>query len=534
MSTLLSVSGLNVRASQRVLVRDINFSVRPGEFLAIVGESGSGKSLTSMACCGLLPPELRASGSIRFGSRQLIGLSHTQWRTLRRGGIAAIFQDPMSSLNPLMKVSVQLAEAIDGCLTLDKGKVETACELLNEVGLYETERVLNAYPYELSGGQQQRVVIAMALASNPTLLVADEPTTALDALTQNKVICLLQSLREKRGMGILMVTHDLSIVRSVADTIAVFHDGQCVEQGKAASVMLHPRHEYTRLLVHASSQRVERPNVSLDRISGNVVSANDIVFRYPGADRDTLDRISLMVRARECVGIVGASGSGKSTLAKILVGAMQPDSGSVNVCGMSSTQRWKSTSSNVAFARRCQYVFQDTTASLNPSHTIERILQDALRLAADAAACSDRRVVAALEEVGLSPELLKRRPDELSGGQRQRVVIARALAMNPDVLVCDEPVSALDAHLQKRVVSLLVRLQRSRGMALVFIGHDLGLMSQFCDQLIVIDNGRVVEEGSMTGILRNPTSAAMRELVASAFALEPWGTPPDQREPMIA
>ena len=532
MTSLLSVSGLDVRAGNRPLVADIDFNLAAGEFLAIVGESGSGKSVTAMACCGLLPPELTAGGSIRFGPREVLGLSQTEWRTWRRKGIAAIFQDPMSSLNPLMKVSAQIAEAIDGSSKLDHRKSDIARELLVEVGLSETERVLNAYPNELSGGQQQRIMIAMALASNPQLLIADEPTTALDAFTQNKFICLLERLREQRGMAILMVTHDLSIVRSVADRIAVFHDGRCVEQGNAATVMSSPDHHYTRSLVRASMQRVERSSAAQDPLARCVISARDISFRYPRAGSRALQGINLTVRARECVGIVGASGSGKSTLAKVLVGAVQPESGRVEVCGMPSSGRWQSTRSNLAFARRCQYVFQDTTGSLNPSHTIGRILQDAVRLAG-ATDGLDRGVEALLNEVGLTPELLSRRPEEISGGQRQRVVIARALAVNPDVLVRDEPVSALDAHLQKQVVSLLVRLQQSRGMALVFIGHDLGLMSQFCDRLIVMEKGEIVEEGTATGILRRPSSPAMQELVASAFAFEPWGTS-DSQQPSLA
>src|SRR5690606_28808302 len=378
-------------------------------------------------------------------------------------------------------------------------------------------RVLQAYSYELSGGQQQRIMIAIALASNPRLLIADEPTTALDVSTQTQVIALLQRLRKQRGMAILMVTHDLAIVRAVADTIAVFHNGRCVEQGEAATIMQHPRHDYTRTLVRASLQRVELPPEAPVQAPTHLLHARSVCFRYPNAKRPALNNVDIRLRAGECLGIVGESGSGKSTLAKILVGSLQAATGKVEVCGLSPTNRWRNDQGNLAFARKCQYIFQDTTGSLNPAHTVARTLQEAF-LRSGAAIATNTRLAGLLAEVGLDPPLLSRRPDGLSGGQRQRVVIARALAMNPEVLVCDEPVSALDAHLQKQIVNLLVRLQRSRRMALVFIGHDLALMSQFCDRLAVMDQGEIVEQGITMDVLLAPQSAALRELIEHAFA----------------
>ncbi|NYT25467.1 ABC transporter ATP-binding protein [Alcaligenaceae bacterium] len=528
MNTLLTVENLQVRAGSRTLVAGIDLTLKEGEFLAVIGESGSGKSVTAMACCGLLPPELTAQGGIRYARHDLLALAPTEWRALRRNGMAAIFQDPMSSLNPLMKVSAQLAEAIDGGTRLDDASADTARSLLREVGLHDTGRVLNAYSYELSGGQQQRVLIAMALATNPRLLIADEPTTALDASTQSQVIELLQRLRRQRGMAILMVTHDLSIVRSVADSIAVFHQGRCVEQGRAAAVITHPRHDYTRALVRASMQRVDLPPGPPSQPPLAVLRAQDVAFRYPNAGRKALNGVGLSLSAGECLGVVGESGSGKSTLAKILVGAMQADAGAIEVCGLSPRDRWRDTRRNLAFARKCQYIFQDTTGSLNPSHTVARTLREALLRSGDTLA-ETGRLAGLMTEVGLDAELLTRRPDGLSGGQRQRVVIARALAMNPEVLVCDEPVSALDAHLQKQIVNLLVRLLRSRRMAMVFIGHDLGLMSQFCDRIAVMDHGEIVEQGATLNLMSAPESEALRTLMDHSFASAAEAARPNAR-----
>jgi len=517
MTPLLTVQNLQIRAGARTLVTGVDLALNEGEFLAVIGESGSGKSLTSMACCGLLPFELTAHGAIRFAQHDVLALTPSEWRSLRRNGVAAIFQDPMSSLNPLMTVSAQLAEAINGTTRLDLASADAARNLLREVGLHDTERMLNAYSYQLSGGQQQRVLIAMALATNPRLLIADEPTTALDASTQAQVIELLQRLRQQRGMAILMVTHDLSIVRSVADTIAVFHHGRCVEQGKASAVITHPQHVYTRALVGASMQGVDLPLRKPAQAPHTVLHARNVAFRYPNAVRMALQGVKLSLKAGECLGIVGESGSGKSTLAKILVGAMQADSGTVEVCGLSPRDRWRSTRRNLAFARKCQYIFQDTTGSLNPSHTVARTLQEALLRSGDTITPTDR-LSELMTEVGLDPELLSRRPDGLSGGQRQRVVIARALAVNPEVLVCDEPVSALDAHLQKQIVNLLVRLLGSRRMAMVFIGHDLALMSKFCDRLAVMDQGVIVEQGVTADMLGAPQSTALQTLMDHSFS----------------
>ena len=517
MSTLLSVTDLRVTTGRKELVSGISFSLDAGELLAIVGESGSGKSVSSMACCGLLPPELSAVGSVRFDGQELLYLGSAKWRTLRRNGMAAIFQDPMSSLNPLMKVSTQISEAMDGTTRLDASRLCAIGALMREVGLEPDNRILHAYPFELSGGQQQRIMIAMALATNPRLLIADEPTTALDASTQAQVIELLQTLRLRRNMAVLMVTHDLSIVRSTADRMAVFHEGRCVEQGTARQVMSSPQHPYTQSLVRASLETVRRTRSDCNVMNARslVLDAQNVSFRYPEAKEDALKDICISVKPGECLGIVGASGSGKSTLAKVLVGALPEFSGKVDVCGISSQSRWQSNNINLAFARHCQYVFQDTTASLNPTHTVEKTLIDSLKLAGHDESRQILRNKAGelLLEVDLDSEMLTKLPLQLSGGQRQRIVIARALAMRPKVLVCDEPVSALDAHLQKQVVNLLVDLQQRHGMALVFIGHDLHLMSQFCDRLVVMDRGTIVESGVAEEMFTQPRSAALKELL---------------------
>ncbi|MGZ9569776.1 ATP-binding cassette domain-containing protein [Alcaligenes nematophilus] len=510
---LLDVQNLHVCSEKHRLVKGVTFKLKEGEILAIVGESGSGKSLTSMACSGLLPPELTTMGEVFFDRQEILSIPASSWKGLRKNGIGVIFQDPMAALNPLMRISAQLAETLDGKATLSLAKKERILALLDEVGIRDKERILNAYSYELSGGQQQRIMIAMALASNPRLLIADEPTTALDASTQNQVTDLLLRLCHQRKMALLIVTHDLSIVEKMANHVAVFHDGQCVEQGSVHQVLNAPQHSYTQTLVAANKKQLDTGTMCRTQERASVLKVDQVSYRYPGACSQALNGVSLELMRGDCLGVVGESGSGKSTLAKLIVGSLLPDSGRIDVLGMPVQQRWSSDAENLHFARQCQYVFQDATSSLNPVLSIEQTLSEAVRLRRDAPSDVGLDVRRLMAEVELSAELLRRKPADLSGGQRQRVVIARALALNPDILVCDEPVSALDAHLQKQAVSLLIALQRQRALSLVFIGHDLAMMSQFCAQLAVMDAGRVVESGRTDQLLADPQSDALKTLI---------------------
>jgi peptide/nickel transport system ATP-binding protein len=520
MPALLDVQNLHVCTAQQALVKGVSFKLKAGEILAVIGESGSGKSLTSMACCGLLPPELSTMGEVFFDGQEVLSLESGSWRGLRRKGIGVIFQDPMSALNPLMRISLQLAEAIDGKAKLNASKKDRIMALLKEVGLHDLDRVFNSYPYELSGGQQQRIVIAMALATEPRLLIADEPTTALDALTQNQVVALLKSLCEQRNLAVMIVTHDLSVVQSMAHHIAVFKNGLCVEQGATAVIMNASKHEYTQMLVAAAKKVVTVKPMATIEDQPCMLRATNIRYRYAPTAPLALKDVSVAVTRAECLGIVGESGSGKSTLAKILVGAMIAESGQVVVCQRDAAQRWKSQSANLDFARHCQYIFQDTAGSLNPSHRIKKILTEALLLRKHQETITSEMLAQLLAEVELPSHILESKPADLSGGQRQRIVIARALAMNPEVLVCDEPVSALDAHLQKQTINMLINLQRKRGLTLIFIGHDLGLMQQFCDRIAVMDRGQLVEEGPTKEVLAAPQSTALKGLIHHTFALQ--------------
>lgn len=510
---LLDVQNLHVCSDKHRLVKGVTFKLQEGEILAIVGESGSGKSLTSMACSGLLPPELFTMGEVFFDRQEVLSIPASSWKGLRKNGIGVIFQDPMAALNPLMRISAQLAETLDGKAKLSPAKKKQILALLDEVGIRDKERILNAYSYELSGGQQQRIMIAMALASNPRLLIADEPTTALDASTQNQVTDLLLRLCHRRKMALLIVTHDLFIVEKMANHVAVFHDGHCVEQGSVHQVLNTPQHPYTQTLVAANKKQLETGVLCRTQERASVLKVDQVSYRYLGAASLAMNRVSLELMRGDCLGVVGESGSGKSTLAKLIVGSLLPDSGHISVLGMPVQQRWSSDAENLRFARQCQYVFQDATSSLNPMLSIQQTLSEAVRLRRDPPTDVSLEVRRLMAEVELSSELLRRKPADLSGGQRQRVVLARALALNPDVLVCDEPVSALDAHLQKQAVSLLITLQRKRALSLVFIGHDLAMMSQFCTQLAVMDAGQLVESGRTEHVLADPQSDALKTLI---------------------
>mgnify|MGYP000356373983 CR=1 FL=1 len=528
---ILTVGNLSIRFRRRdetvAAVNGISFDVTRGETLCLVGESGSGKSATALALMRLLPPQAieRVSGRIGFEGRDLSGLTDQAMRRLCGDRIAMVFQEPMSSLNPLLTIGQQLEEAIVSHRRLGAGQRQARLlELLDLVGIDRPRERLDAYPHQLSGGQLQRVMIAMAIANEPDLLIADEPTTALDVTVQAQILGLLRRLKSQLGMTLLLITHDFRVVRAMADRVCVMRSGDIVEIGAVEEVMERPRHAYTRELLDAEPEaRIPAP---VD--DGNLVTATDIAVRYPIHTRllrrvrghfTALHGADLSLRQGETLGVVGESGSGKSTLGRALL-RLVPTEGRVIFEGRDLVTLPEA---ELRRQRRAiQMVFQDPYGSLSPRMRIGRIVGEGLRvngLARDRGA-HDRAVAEALADVELEPALARRFPHELSGGQRQRVAIARALIMRPKLIVLDEPTSALDRSVQKQIVLLLARLQREYRIAYLFISHDLAVVRALADHLLVLKEGRVVEAGRAETIFSAPRTDYTRALIEAAFDLE--------------
>ncbi|NWA02612.1 dipeptide ABC transporter ATP-binding protein [Pseudomonas gingeri] len=530
---LLSIRDLSIRYGDKTVVNNISFAIHPGEVLGVIGESGSGKSLTALAALGLLPDSPHLSGELRYRDTDLMQLDSKGWRRVRGREIAIIFQDPMTSLNPLMSLGAQIIEAMPTDTTRSRQERELhAIQLLREVGLPEPARQLTRFPFELSGGQQQRAMIAMALACDPQLLIADEPTTALDVTTQAQVLALLRDIQQRRGMAMLFISHDLDAVLAMADRVAVMCNGDLLEQGTAEVILNNPQHDYTRALTTAYKRRLSagRPKYQANSLPVPLVRLVGVSAEYgTGRKRkQVLHDINLQVMAGSTLGIAGESGSGKSTLAKAIMGLIKPTTGSIEVCRMDPVNP----PNREEFARTCQYIFQDTAGSLNPRHNILRALLEAVQIHQRSALLQIADLPAycagLLEDVGLDRGLLQRFPHQLSGGQRQRVVIARALAMQPKVLVCDEPVSALDATVRNQILDLIMDIRKRRNLTLIFIGHDLAVMEDLADQLIVMQHGRIVEQGDAQALFKAPRSPYTRELLqASHLSRVPIPTLPD-------
>ncbi|MBA1148385.1 ABC transporter ATP-binding protein [Ectothiorhodospiraceae bacterium WFHF3C12] len=523
---LLQVSKLAVEFNGGVqAVRGVDFTVERGETVALVGESGSGKSVSALSVLQLLPyPNARhPDGSIRFRGEELMTASPQRMRRLRGGRIGMIFQEPMTSLNPLHTVEKQIRESLLVHKGLSKADArERVLELLRLVQIPEPERRLTAYPHELSGGQRQRVMIAMALANDPDLLIADEPTTALDVTVQAQILDLIKDLQQRLGMGVLLITHDLNVVQRVSDRMVVMQDGRVVEHGETAAVLARPTHSYTRALVEAEPSGQPRP------LAGNaaeVLQARDVRVQFPlkagvfGRVRDyfrAVDGVSLQLRAGETVGVVGESGSGKTTLGLALL-RLTGASGQIRFDGH-RLDAYKGRALR-GLRKSMQIVFQDPFGSLSPRMSVEQIVAEGMdvhRIATDKAD-REARIVQALEEVGLGAELRHRYPHELSGGQRQRVAFARALALKPRLLVLDEPTSALDRSVQAQVVELLRDLQARHGLAYIFISHDLKVVKAMSHYVLVMKEGRVVEEGETAAIYEDPREPYTRQLLAAAL-----------------
>jgi microcin C transport system ATP-binding protein len=532
-SPLLAVRDLSasfvVEGGEVAAVRHVSFDLERGESLALVGESGSGKSVTALSIMQLLPyPTARhPSGSILFQGRELIGAPEATMRQVRGDRIAMIFQEPMTSLNPLHSIEKQVNEV----LRVHKGLSRSAArartlELLRLVGLPEAERRLDAYPHQLSGGQRQRVMIAMALANEPDLLIADEPTTALDVTIQAQILTLLAELQAKFGMALLLITHDLGVVRKMAERVCVMSAGEIVETGATREIFDAPHHPYTRHLLAAEP----RPMARAPRADAPVVlAAEDVRVWFPirrGLLRRTVghikavDGVSVTVREGQTVGVVGESGSGKTTLGLALL-RLQACEGRVRFADRDLTGM--PAGSLRSLRREMQVVFQDPFGALSPRMSIAQIVGEGLGVHGIGATSSERRglIDAALDEVGLDPALRDRYPHEFSGGQRQRIAIARALVLKPRFVVLDEPTSALDMSVQAQVVDLLRELQARHRLAYLFISHDLKVVRAMSDEILVMRDGIVVEQGPTERIFEQPAHAYTRALMAAAFELEP-------------
>ncbi len=530
---LLDVKQMHVAFGGHAVVHGIDFTIAPGEKLALVGESGSGKTVTALGLLRLVP-DAQVTGQALFQSREglvdLATLPERALRGLRGQDIAMIFQEPMTALNPLYTVGEQVAEVLQLKQGLSRGEAwREAVRQLGETGISEPERRAHAFPHQLSGGQRQRAMIAMALACQPKLLLADEPTTALDVSLRTQILGLLSELQRSRGMAVLLITHDLNLVRRFADRVAVMEAGRIVEHGAVAEVFENPRHAYTQRLIDS---RPTRDVVQPAQGQPEVLRAQGLRVGYTvplGGLRGWFRRgrfvavegADFQVPAGSTLGVVGESGSGKSTLALAALGLL-PFEGALTVAGGAWSRNARA---NLALRRAVQVVFQDPFSSLSPRMTVEDVVGEGLRVHAPALTLEQRRqkVLAVLAEVGMSPErfphLLQRYPHEFSGGQRQRLAVARALIVEPRLLVLDEPTSALDVTIQKQVLRLLQRLQRERGLAYLLITHDVDVVRAMAHHVIVMKDGAIVESGPVDEVLDAPRHAYTRTLVAAAIAV---------------
>jgi microcin C transport system ATP-binding protein len=529
---LLKVEELSVafrQSGQETLAVDrVSFDIRPGETVALVGESGSGKSVTALSILKLLPyPAARhPSGRILFKGRDLLAMTENEIRAVRGDDITMVFQEPMTSLNPLHTVEQQISEVLEIHHKLTGENARTrVIELLSEVGIPDPETRLRSYPHQLSGGQRQRVMIALALANEPDLFIADEPTTALDVTVQAQILKLLKSLQSRLGMAMLFITHDLGIVGKIADRVCVMQGGRIVEHGRVADVFAAPRHEYTRALMAAEPKgEPAKPQPS----APVVIAADDLKIWFPirrGFLRRTVgyikavDGVSLAIRRGETLGVVGESGSGKTTLGLALLRLISSEGPIVFMGKPIQGLRFREMR---PIRRDMQVVFQDPYGSLSPRMSIAEVVGEGLRVHQPRLSAEERdaRVIKALGEVGLDPATRHRYPHEFSGGQRQRVAVARATVLEPSFVVLDEPTSALDMMIQAQIVDLLRELQRKRDLTYMFISHDLRVVAALASHVLVMRAGKVVEQGPAPDLFAQPQSPYTRALFAAAFSLE--------------
>jgi len=528
--SLLEVENLRVSIGQIPILNGVNLAVETGEIMGLVGESGSGKSMTALAAMKLLPHGMEASGRVTLDGVAILSAPESAMNRLRGHDIAMVFQEPMTALNPLKTIGEQVAEGIRWHTGANRADAESrARAMLDRVGLPESQFPLNRYPHELSGGQRQRVVIAMACALNPKLLIADEPTTALDVVIQAQILDLLQELVDERRMGLLLISHDLAVVAQYADRLTILRDGEVMEAGETAAILREQKQPYTRQLARASTHvpaRAKAPEIA----SGKpLLEVKGVARDYPVrrtslfAPRKTfraVDDVSFDIQERQSVALVGRSGCGKSTLARIILALDKPSDGSVTFRGkdlaIGSQVELKS------IRRDLQVVFQDPYGSFNPRHRVERLVGEPLHLMEKPLTAAEKRdrVAEALKQVGLSPSDMHKYPHEFSGGQRQRLSIARAIITKPKLIVADEPVSALDVSIRAQILDLFAELNEQLGLAYLFITHDLTVARAVSDVTMVMHAGKIVERGPTSEMLSSPKTEPARALVEAAPDLE--------------
>ncbi|WP_244491232.1 ABC transporter ATP-binding protein, partial [Bosea sp. Root381] len=520
---LLEVSDLTlaIRATGRIVVNQVGFTVSPGEIVGIVGESGSGKTLAARAVMGFVPPAVeRKAGSIRFDGEEVTTMADKRLRSIRGARVGMVFQEPMTSLNPSMTIGRQLEEGLALHRDLDAaGRKALILDMLRRVGLTDPEGALEAYPHQFSGGMRQRIMLASVMLLKPALLLADEPTTALDAVVQRDVMELMVELTRENGTAVLLISHDLGMVARYCSRIVVMCQGDVVEQGQSEEILARPQHPYTRKLLAAMPLR--GPVRSFETGPTPIVAVRDLVVDYPGRQRffrksqpkRALHGISLEVKPGEVVAVVGGSGSGKTTLGQSIAGLVKPSGGEIlfegKAIAKSETAYWD-------YRLNCQMVFQDPYSSLDPRMTIGQLVAEPLRLVKGLSrAQRAARLAEVLAEVGLQDGFAERYPHELSGGQRQRIAIARAIVRRPSFVIADEPVSALDVTVRAQVLALFAELQKKHGFSCLFISHDLGVVEQVADRVVVMNEGRIVEQGPRDTIFDAPRHDYTKKLLSA-------------------
>jgi len=549
MTALLSIKGLNVRFGQQQAVNSLDLTLARGQMLALVGESGCGKSATALSILGLLPDYANIGGEINFEGQNLLTLPARQLRQLRGNDISMVFQEPMTSLNPVHTVGDQIIESLSVHLGLSRSLArKRAIELLELVELPSPEIRVDYYPHQLSGGQRQRVMIAMAVACEPKLLIADEPTTALDVTVQGKIMALIDTLRKSMSMSVLMISHDLGLMSQWADEVAVMFGGRKLEQNVTAELFSHPKHEYTRGLMAASlhyQQNVHYRQRCLTEIRAQKVQGEQVFslftpptlsfpsldetfdtrpllearhlhvsFQQGGQSVDAVSDVNFTLFKGETLGLVGESGCGKSTLSRTLLRLLTPDHGQILLNGTDIVPLPES--QLTPLRSKVQMIFQDPFASLNPRHTVKGILDRVLRVnGVKDKHLRNQRILTIIDRVGLPQHSLDRYAHEFSGGQRQRIGIARALITQPELVVCDEAVSALDVSIQAQILNLLLELKKEFGLSYLFISHNLDVVRYMADRVLVMQNGKIVESGEVQNVWQRPQHAYTRELLSS-------------------
>ncbi len=525
--TVLEIKGLTVRlpegADREFAIQDVSLSVGKGEIVCIVGESGSGKSVTAFTVMGLIPKKdlVPVAGRVLLQGDDLLQKTDRQMRALRGEQMAMVFQEPMTALNPVVRVGDQIAELLEIHTNMSgSARRKRVIEAMEDVSLPDTEKMYNSFPHQLSGGQRQRIMIAMALALEPGLLIADEPTTALDVTTQAEVLELIKDIQRRHGMGVMFITHDFGVVADIADRVVVMQNGKVVEQGTRDEILRTPSHPYTKMLI-GSVPSLTPPDHVVPKNAETALQAHQLNKTYGRAgflDKGRIVKaaqdVELIVRRGETLGVVGESGSGKSTVARCIVRLIDPTSGDITIAG-----------SNIAnlseremrpFRQQIQIVFQDPYRSLNPRRTVGQSIVEGPMNFGLGAEQAQSRAEELMRIVGLAPEALDRFPHQFSGGQRQRICIARALAMEPKVLIADEAVSALDVSVQAQVLRLLRDVRERYDLAMLFITHDLRVAAQICDRIMVMQHGLVVEEGPTAKVYADPRHSYTQSLLAAA------------------